>query len=262
MSQLICILVSFLASVIGSICGIGGGVIIKPVLDAWNLYSVSTISFISGCIVLSMSAYSVLEAKLTHKSTIEKGSGTQLGIGAALGGVLGKQLFDIAKTCFDDPNTIGAIQAAILFAVTFGTVVYTVRRANIHTYRIRNPLAVLSIGLSLGVISAFLGIGGGPLNLTVLYFFFSMEPKKAAQNSLYIILLSQSASLLVTMLRGAVPAFPVPVFLSMVCCGILGGALGRRINRRLDDRTVNRLFFYLLLVIMGICCYNVFRYSS
>ena len=89
-----------------------------------------------------------------------------------------------------------------------------------------------------------------------------MEPKKAAQNSLYIILLSQSASLLVTMLRGAVPAFPVPVFLSMVCCGILGGALGRRINRRLDDRTVNRLFFYLLLVIMGICCYNVFRYSS
>ena len=80
--------------------------------------------------------------------------------------------------------------------------------------------------------------------------------------ALYIILLSQSASLLVTMLRGAVPAFPVPVFLSMVCCGILGGALGRRINRRLDDRTVNRLFFYLLLVIMGICCYNVFRYSS
>ena len=209
-----------------------------------------------------MSAYSVLEAKLTHKSTIEKGSGTQLGIGAALGGVLGKQLFDIAKTCFDDPNTIGAIQAAILFAITLGTAVYTVRRANIHTYRIRNPLAVLSIGLSLGVISAFLGIGGGPLNLTVLYFFFSMEPKKAAQNSLYIILLSQSASLLVTMLRGAVPAFPVPVFLSMVCCGILGGALGRRINRRLDDRTVNRLFFYLLLVIMGICCYNVFRYSS
>ena len=68
MSQLICILVSFLASVIGSICGIGGGVIIKPVLDAWNLYSVSTISFISGCIVLSMSAYSVLEAKLTKKA--------------------------------------------------------------------------------------------------------------------------------------------------------------------------------------------------
>jgi uncharacterized membrane protein YfcA len=46
--------VSFFASVIGSICGIGGGVIIKPVLDAVGLYSVSTISFMSGCIVLSM----------------------------------------------------------------------------------------------------------------------------------------------------------------------------------------------------------------
>ena len=33
------------ASTIGGICGIGGGVIIKPVLDALGLMSVSAISF-------------------------------------------------------------------------------------------------------------------------------------------------------------------------------------------------------------------------
>ena len=67
------ILISFLASVIGCICGIGGGVIIKPVMDAFHMYSVSTISFMSGCIVLSMTAYSVIKTQLSHESVIEKG---------------------------------------------------------------------------------------------------------------------------------------------------------------------------------------------
>ena len=38
--------VSLLASIVGSICGIGGGVIIKPVLDALDVMSVSCISFL------------------------------------------------------------------------------------------------------------------------------------------------------------------------------------------------------------------------
>ena len=67
MTQFVFILVSFLASVIGCICGIGGGVIIKPVLDAFALYSVSTISFMSGCIVLAMTTYSVVKAKLAKE---------------------------------------------------------------------------------------------------------------------------------------------------------------------------------------------------
>ena len=37
----------------------------------------------------------------------------------------------------------------------------------------------------LGIISSFLGIGGGPINLVVLFFFFSMPTKIAAENSLY-----------------------------------------------------------------------------
>lgn len=35
--------VSFGASVIGAICGIGGGVLIKPLLDAFGVLSVSKI---------------------------------------------------------------------------------------------------------------------------------------------------------------------------------------------------------------------------
>lgn len=76
-------MISFLASIIGGIGGIGGGIIIKPALDLSGLASIATISFLSSCTVLSMSAYNVC------KSLSEK-SGAPLAIGAALGGIVGK----------------------------------------------------------------------------------------------------------------------------------------------------------------------------
>ena len=260
MTGLIFILVAFLASVIGCICGIGGGVIIKPVLDAFGLYSVSTISFMSGCIVLSMTTYSVIKAKLAKESVIEKGVSTFLGIGAAVGGLLGKQLFDMVKGLFDNADTVGAVQAAALFFVTLGTMLYTVNKSRITTHQVKNPVACTVIGLCLGLMSAFLGIGGGPINLVVLYFFFSMETKVAAQNSLYIILFSQLASLIFTIVGGKVPQFPVVLFICMVVCGILGGVVGRKINKKIDSATVSKLFVGLMAVIMLICCYNFIRY--
>ncbi|MBP3493382.1 MAG: sulfite exporter TauE/SafE family protein [Oscillospiraceae bacterium] len=260
MVELVFILVSFCASVIGAICGIGGGVIIKPVLDAFGLYSVSTVSFMSGCIVLSMTAYSVVKANLAHESVIEKGVSTWLGIGAALGGLLGKQLFDSVKALFDNADTVGAVQAAALFAITLGTAVYTVKRDKIKTHHLKNPVLCAAIGLALGLMSAFLGIGGGPINLVVLGFFFSMQTKTAAQNSLYIILISQITSLLFTIVTGKVPEFPVVLFAVMVCCGILGGVVGRKINSRIDNAAVDKLFLGLLTVIMLICCYNFYQY--
>ena len=51
--MLIFFLVALGASVVGAVCGIGGGVIIKPVLDLLHLETVAAISFLSGCTVLS-----------------------------------------------------------------------------------------------------------------------------------------------------------------------------------------------------------------
>ena len=53
--MLVFFVVALGASVVGAICGIGGGVIIKPVLDLLHLETVPAISFFSGCTVLSMS---------------------------------------------------------------------------------------------------------------------------------------------------------------------------------------------------------------
>lgn len=256
MTYIILILISFSASVIGSICGIGGGVIIKPVMDSFQIFSVSTVSFLSGCIVMSMAAYSVVCSRLSGSCSIDSKRSGWLGLGAAVGGIAGKQLFEIIAEFTAGSERIGAVQAAVLFAITFATIIYTLNKEKIRSKKTESPALCCLIGLGLGMMSAFLGIGGGPINLVVLYFFFSMDTKTAAQNSLYIILISQFVSLLATVASGEIPKIPLWLFVAMVCSGIFGGAVGRSINKQISAKNVNRLFIGLLCVIMLVCCYN------
>lgn len=112
------------------------------------------------------------------------------------------------------------------------------------------------IGITLGIMSSFLGIGGGPINLVVLYYFFSMSTKVAAQNSLYIILISQITSVTTTLFTKTVPEFEWLWLVLMVAGGIGGGAVGRKINKKIDDKHVEILFIGLMFTIIGISCYN------
>ena len=56
------------ATTLGAIAGIGGGVIIKPVLDALGGLSVASIGFLSGCTVLAMSVVSRLRSRCQGRS--------------------------------------------------------------------------------------------------------------------------------------------------------------------------------------------------
>ena len=252
--------VSFTASVAGAICGIGGGVLIKPLLDAFGVLSVASISFLSGCTVLAMSCYSVGKSKLSGESKVDMKTGTPLAVGAAIGGVAGKMMFQAIAAMSSDPNKVGAVQAACLLVITFGTMVYTVNKDKVHTLHVTNKLACVLIGLVLGICSSFLGIGGGPINLVVLFYFFSMDTKVAAENSLYIILFSQITSLINTLVTRTVPEFGFLLLVLMVGGGIMGGVAGRVVNKRIDEKTVNRLFIVLMIIIMIINVYNIYQF--
>ena len=254
-------IVSFLASTVGAICGIGGGVIIKPVLDLLHLETVTTISFLSGCTVLSMTCYSVGRSMLAGERRVALRTGTPLAGGAAIGGLLGKQLFTYIRGFFENQNTVGAVQAVCLAVITLGTLIYTVNKSRIRTKEIQSRLACVVIGLALGIMSSFLGIGGGPINLVVLFYFFGMDTKTAAANSLYIILFSQLASLLASVLTGTVPPFPWTALLLMAAGGIGGGIAGRALNHRMDENMVDKLFIGLMMVIIGISIYNGWQYT-
>lgn len=253
--------VSFLASVAGAICGIGGGVLIKPLLDAFGVLSVSSISFLSGCTVLSMSCYSVVKAKASKESLIDMKTGTPLAIGAAIGGVAGKMMFQSIAAMFADKNRVGAVQALCLLIITLGTLIYTIKKDRIKTHHVTNSVMCVLIGVSLGICSSFLGIGGGPINLVVLFFFFSMDTKTAAQNSLYIILFSQITSLINTLVTRTVPEFSWGLLALMVAGGILGGMAGRIINKKIVAETVNKLFIGLMVIIILLNIYNIYQFA-
>lgn len=253
--------ICFLASIVGAICGIGGGVIIKPVLDATGALDVSAISFLSGCTVLSMTAYSVARSKLGGESELDLHISFPLAMGAAAGGLIGKWLFHLVQRLSADPDRVGAVQAACLLVVTAGTLVYTLCKKRIRTHRIRNRAACVAIGLALGVMSSFLGIGGGPVNLVMLFYFFSMSTKTAAENSLYIILFSQVTGLAQNIVTRTVPAFEWGILFVMVAGGITGGIAGRAVTKRLRDETVDRLFIGLMVLMIAINLYNVVKYA-
>ena len=160
----------------------------------------------------------------------------------------------------ENKNLVGAVQSACLFIITLGTFLYTIKKDKIKTYEISGIPICIAVGMTLGILSSFLGIGGGPINLVVLFFFFSMDTKTAAQNSLYIILFSQIASLINTLVTRTVPTFDIMLLVLMVSVGILGGAAGRVANRRMDEKMVSRLFMGLMVMIMLISVRNMVRF--
>lgn len=255
-------LIALLSSAVGAICGIGGGVVIKPVMDMFRIDSVAAISFLSGCTVLSMSCYTVGRAMLAGEGRVDVKTGTPLALGAALGGLAGKALFTAVKDLFQQSDMVGAVQSACLAAITLGTLAYTLCKERIHTHRLTAPAACCAVGLALGICSSFLGIGGGPINLVVLYYFFSMDTRTAAANSLYIILFSQLASLLATLIAGTIPDLQLMMLVWMIAGGIGGGIIGRACSRRMDDRAVEKLFMGLMGVIIAISLFNCFRFAG
>lgn len=257
---IICMLIAFLACVLGKICGMGGGVIIKPVLDALGVSSVASINFLSGCTVIGMSLWSVGKSYVKHASQIDLKISTPLAVGAAIGGILGKSVYASVAGLFASPETAGGVQAILLLAATFGTLLYTIKKDSIRMLHVTNPVICVVIGLGLGMLGSFLGIGGGPFNMAVLYFFFAMSTKTAAQNSLYVILISQSTGLVKTILSGNLPEVLPFLLVGMVSFGVLGSEIGGRLNRRLSEKDTTRLFEGAMVLVMVICVYNIFKF--
>lgn len=257
---LICMLIAFGACVLGKICGMGGGVIIKPVLDALGVASVVSINFLSGCTVIGMSLWSVGKSYVKKDSQIDLKVSTPLAIGAAIGGILGKSAYSAVAGLFSSPETAGGVQAMLLLAATFGTLLYTIHKERITMLHVRSVWACLLIGFGLGMLGSFLGIGGGPFNMAVLYFFFAMSTKTAAQNSLYVILISQTTGMVKTIVSGNLPEIIPLLLVGMVVFGVLGSEIGGRLNKRLSEKSTTRLFEGAMVLVMAICVYNIFKF--
>lgn len=255
-------LAAFATALLGAVCGIGGGILLRPLLDAGFGMDAATASFLSGCTVLAMASAAVLRSMAYAKKARAPKRNPRVSVilsaGAAVGGILGKQLFERARRFFPD-HTVGTAQAWMIFLMCAAVLAYLLMKKRIQLRKLAHPALIVGAGLGLGVISAFLGIGGGPFNHMVLSYFFGMDIKTGALHSLYIVLFSQAASFAVIAVTGAWPAFDWAALLLMAAAGALGGLIGSAVSKRAGQGHVEWTLRGALVLIMGVSVYNAAR---
>lgn len=252
-------LTTLFATILGSLSGIGGGVLIKPVMDAITDMPASEISFLSGTTVLTMTIVSLLRSRGGDVKLDRRG--TFLALGAAFGGLAGKSVF-AALVASAPQDRVSLVQNIIMVILTASVFAYVLCKEKIRRKDIRNKAFATFAGLFLGLMSSFLGIGGGPINIMVLSYFFSMDTKTCALNSLYIIFFSQTVSLIGNLVARDIPAFDPWTLVMMMACAVVGATIGRSLSKRLDSRKVDIMFLCMLVLITGISVYNCFKYAG
>lgn len=243
-------IVVFVATTIGSGAGLGGGVIIKPLLDFIGAHDISTISFISTSSVFAMSLYSSI-TQLRKNTQFKYKIALLVATGAAIGGVLGNQLFSILLNIISE-DFLKFIQSMLLIFL----LVYVYMNGKRPTYlKVTSEKISLVIGLILGMLSSFLGIGGGPINVAVFVMLFSMNFKEATIYSLVTILFSQGTKLFTIYMTTGFGKYDCSLLYFLIPIAILGGIVGVRINRVLSSEKIQKIFnsTVIFIILINIC---------
>lgn len=110
-------------------------------------------------------------------------------------------------------------------------------------YLVRAPIPGAVGGVGAGIVSALLGIGGGLVMVPVMHFLMGVPLRVAAATSNLMIGITASTSALVYLLRGGIdPYATAPAALGV----FIGAAVGSRIAHRVDLRVLRFLFAAVL----------------
>ena len=245
--------VVFLATLLGSFVGLGGGVIIKPVLDVINAHSLPEISFFSSCAVFAMSITSTTR-HIIKKTPIKPSIVLLVALGSVGGGLLGNYLFNYALSVSSTPNTVRGIQSAILAVLLVCVIIFV--SGNFKTFNVKNPIAILLSGLLLGTAAAFLGIGGGPINVAFLTLMFSFTMRDAAVYSVAVIFFSQCANIISTYIKTGFSGFDMKVLLVIIPVAVIGGFIGSILNRKCNEKAIKVTFTIAVSSVAALSLYN------
>lgn len=250
--QILYFLIAILATSIGATAGIGGGVIIKPILDFLGGYNLETINMLSSFTVFSMAIVSIIK-QIRYKFKLEIRKTVLIGVGSILGDYILNKIIDIVN---NDAKVI-MYQNIILAILLIAVFIYMNNKNNMKQFKIENSLLCIIIGMGLGTISSFLSIGGGPVNVCVLTLFFSMNTKEAAVNSIITILFSQMPKIFTSMDNVFAEHYDLTMLPVMVTGGILGGIIGSNLNKNMSNEFIVKVLNMVILSLVLLNIYNV-----
>ncbi|MDX1595851.1 MAG: sulfite exporter TauE/SafE family protein [Nitrosopumilaceae archaeon] len=234
--QLWLIPLGFAAGVLGSMIGLGGGIIVVPVLTFAGFpptlaASNSLFAAFSNAIASTVS--------YSRQKRIEYSVGLKLGLLSIPGTVLGAYVStDVTPGIFK-----------ILFGlVLIASSIYIFLRKKITTkeHAHTNKVIIISVGASFfaGIISSFFGIGGGIIFVPLMVVAMGMSMKKAAPTSQFILLFASFSGLVVHSILGH-PDFLQSGFLAIGA--FVGGLVGARLSLDIKERYLQILVSVVII---------------
>lgn len=260
------------AGIFGSLLGLGGGVLIVPLLTlgfGLPLRDAVAVSLVSVIVTSSASAGVYLQR---HVANLRLGMTLELftAMGALAGGLIAFTLSDRilaglfaallvyvavtmlrrreapkpATTAPSTPPGVPTAGASEELAAAISVVPGRIDRLSGPGYRIRNLRTGIIGSVIAGVISAILGVGGGIIKVPVMNVVMGVPLRIATATSNMMIGVTASASAIVYLLRGGID----PWVAGPTAVGVfLGASIGSRIAHRVDVRVLRTMFVVVLL---------------
>ena len=235
--QLWLIPLGFVAGILGSMIGLGGGIIVVPVLTFLGFPPTVAAS---NSLFAALSNATASTISYSKQKRIEYYLGLKLGLLSIPGTVLGAIIStDVAPDIFK-----------ILFGfVLIASAAYIFLRKKIETKEktISKQMIVFAIGASFfaGIISSFFGIGGGIIFVPLMVVGMGMAMKKAAPTSQMILLFASLSGVIVHSLLGH-PDFLQAGMLSIG--SFIGGLVGARLSIDIKERYLQILVTAVILI--------------
>ena len=238
--QLWLIPLGFVAGILGSMIGLGGGIIVVPVLTFLG-FPPTVAASNSLFAALSNSVASTIS--YSKQKRIEYSLGLKLGLLAIPGTILGAIIStDIAPDIFK-----------ILFGlVLIASAIYIFLRKQIESKEkvISKQMIIFAIGSSFfaGIISSFFGIGGGIIFVPLMVVGMGMSMKKAAPTSQLILFFASLSGVIVHSVLGH-PDFLQAGFLAIG--SFFGGLVGAKLSLSVKERNLKILVSVVILIAAG-----------
>lgn len=239
----------FCAGLLGALTGIGGGVLLTPILALHFGIPIRQAIGTSLVAVITTSAASSSVHLQRHTTDI------RLGMTLELATSLGAAVMAYLVGYFNRSVLEGLFAAFLLYSsimilrsggkLKSDEQVAAMKNVNgeIPPYEPRRYPLGLGASLVAGALSGLLGIGGGPIKVPVMFIFMNVPLMVATATSNFMIGVTAAASAIVYYRRGDI----LPDIAAPLAVGVFLGSL---LGARLAPRVHTRIVVYLLVAVM------------
>ena len=152
MQYVLYFLIAIGATTVGSLTGMGGGVIIKPLMDVLHGFDVQTIGVLSSLTVFSMSVVSIGKQMLA-RTKIPFGTAIPLALGSVAGGLAGEKLLQVIVDALRANSAVTVVQNVVLSLLILAVFLYMKNKSRIPSRELRGVVVSLLVGVFLGICS-------------------------------------------------------------------------------------------------------------